>query len=428
MKLKTWLSLGMLLLSLPVAPKVTTLGGQAAGQSSPQSRTGPAKLLLTRQVEHLDAPAREPMIVEHPSGALFVAGYRASRPTLWKSLNRGARWTRVNVGPEAQGAIGNSDVDLAVARDGTIYFVTMGFNRRISEGTSIAVGVSRDLGATWSWTMISKSRFDDRPWIEVAPDGTAHLIWNDGSGVNHAVSRDRGVSWPRSARIHNQGCSSHLATGPNGEVAVRITPLSASANKYDEGVDLIAVSSDGGATWQKHPAPGAREWTSMANFEPGMISRWVEPLAWDVQGYLYSLWTDHTGVWLARSTDRAATWEQWRLAETTDLAHYPYLIARGRGELAATWFTGAAETLHWRVVQIDIRDGRPRIRESLPLRSDSWEPPDRPGDPPIRDTAGEYLGLTFLRDGGLAVVSPIQDPMKWRFGFSWWRFEALRSR
>jgi hypothetical protein len=36
----------------------------------------------------------------------------------------GNRWTRVNVGSEADGAIGNSDVDLAMARDGTLYFVT----------------------------------------------------------------------------------------------------------------------------------------------------------------------------------------------------------------------------------------------------------------------------------------------------------------
>ena len=425
MVLKTFLSLVMLLPSLPLPGN----GGKAEGQSPLQSGSLTAKLVLTRRVEHLGAPAREPMIVEHPSGAQFVSGYGASRPTLWKSRDRGATWRRVNVGSEAQGAVGNSDVDLAVARDGTIYFVTMGFNRRTNEGTGIAVGVSWDVGATWSWTTVSKSRFDDRPWIAVAPDGTAHLIWNDGCGVNHVVSRDQGVSWKKGPRIHNQGGSSHLATGPNGEVSVRITPWSASGNKHDEGVDLIAVSTDGGATWQKHAAPGQREWPSPVDNKPGTIQRWVEPLAWDVQGDLYSLWTDRTGVWLARSTDRAVTWTQWRLTETTDVAHYPYLIARGKGELAATWFTGSAETLQWHVARIDIggHDSRPRIMESSPLRADSWDPPDRPEDRPIRDTAGEYLGVTFLRDGGLAVVSPIQDPMTWRFGFSWWRFDVRRE-
>jgi hypothetical protein len=409
--------------SLPVA-----LAGGASGQKPKRERStsGAAKLVLTRHVEHLDAPAREPMIVEHPSGALFVSGYRSGRPTLWKSLDRGAKWARVNVGTEAQGAVGNSDVDLAIARDGTLYFVAMGYNRRVNEGTSIAIGVSRNLGATWSWTILSKTRFDDRPWVEVAPDGTAHVIWNDGRGVNHVVIRDRGVSWTKQPRINDHGGSSHLAVGPNGEVAVRIVPLSASGNKFDSGVDLIAVSTNGGASWQKHSAPGQRDWKPLTNTEPGRIPRWVEPLAWDAQGFLYSLWTDHTGVWLARSTDQGANWKQWRLVETSDLAHYPYLIARDRGELAATWFTGSAETLRWHAARIDLsgNDSQPRVMESLPLRADSWDPPDRPGDPPVRDTAGEYLGITFLRNGGLAVVSPIQDPMRWRYGFSWWRFDV----
>lgn len=385
-----------------------------------------SKLILTRRVDHLDAPTREPMIVEHPSGVQFVTGYRAHRPTLWKSGDHGRTWTRVNVGTESKGAIGNSDVDLAIAPDGTLYFVTMGYNRATNEGTSIAVGASQDLGTSWNWTVISRTRFDDRPWIEVASDGVAHLIWNDGSGVNHAVSRNQGIAWTRRPRIHDKGGSSHLALGPSRYIAVRITPESASANKYDTGVDLIAVSLNGGVSWKKHSAPGQRDWVSLTANKPGTIPRWVEPVAWDAQGSLYSLWTDHTGVWVARSYDYGETWMQWRVVDTTEMAHFPYLIARGTGELAATWFTGSNETLKWHVAMIDAntKADPPRVIQSLALRTDSWTPPDRPGDPPTRDTAGEYLGLTFLRDGSLVVVTPIQDPMKWRFGFSWWRFEA----
>jgi len=29
--------------------------------------------------------------------------------------------------------------------------------------------------------MLSKKRFDDRPWVAVEPDGTVHVVWNDGN-------------------------------------------------------------------------------------------------------------------------------------------------------------------------------------------------------------------------------------------------------
>ncbi len=73
----------------------------------------------------------------------------------------------------------------------------------------------------------------------------------------------------------------------NGEIAVHVTPASAGYNKFTPGVDLIAVSRDGGKTWQKHPAPGERDWN--ADWNKG-TPRWVEPVAWDADGALYSLW------------------------------------------------------------------------------------------------------------------------------------------
>ncbi|HEX5716310.1 MAG TPA: sialidase family protein [Thermoanaerobaculia bacterium] len=395
-----------------------------SGGCSGFGRRPASALSVADPIDHLDSLAREPMVVEHPDGTLFVSGYGASAPTLWKSSDHGANWMRVHVGNEADGALGNSDVDLAVAPDGTLYFVAMVFDREALEGRSISIGVSKDVGMTWSWTLLSETRFDDRPWVEVAPDGTAHVIWNDGDGVCHAVSRDGGITWTERPRIHAQGGSSHLAVGPHGELAVRVTPLSASGNRYDEGIDILAISSDGGATWQKRAAPGQREWSPMQDnqvpprwVEPA-LPRWVEPLAWDAEGALYSLWSNQKGLWLAQSRDQGVDWTSWHMDKGADVLYFPYLIARGHGELAGTWFSGVGEKVQAHVGLFKVGDGdAPRLIQSKPIRLNAWRQD-------VRDTGGEYLAMTFLRTGGLGVVSPVQNQQAEQFGFSWWKIEV----
>ena len=386
----------------------------------------PKALVEVQHVDHLDRLAREPMVVELSDGKLFVSGYDGDMdktPNLWRSRDHGATWDRVNVGTKADGAIGNSDVDLAAGPDNTLYFVTMGFDRKVGEGLHIAVGVSKDAGAKWSWTMLSKDRFDDRPWVKVTPDGTAHVIWNDGNGVRHAVSNDRGRSWKEYSRIHEQGGSSHLAVGPHGELAARVTPASASGNKFTPGVDLMAVSQDGGKTWQKHPAPGQRDWDP--DLDKG-TPRWVEPVAWDSKGALYYLWGTSKGLWLARSLDQGANWTNWHIIDKDELSYYPYLTARGDGELAATWSTGEGDALLAHVARINIGDGKalPQVVEAQPFQTETWSRAFelRPGESPHRVTAGEYIPVIFLRAGGLGVVTTIQNPPQSRVGFRWWKF------
>lgn len=116
------------------------------------------------------------------------------------------------------------------------------------------------------------------------------------------------------------------------------------------------------------------------------------------------------------------------MAQGDRVAYFPYLIARGSGELAATWFSGLSSDLQAHVALLYVGaepgDAAPRVIRSEPLLPDSWGLPERGNDPEVRDPAGEYLTVTFLRDGGLAVVSTIQDTRANRFGFSWWKIEA----
>ncbi len=409
-------------------------GAPPEGADAPATRAGaaapaaPTALTLGAPVLHLGQLAREPMFVEHPDGTLFLSGYGSqvtgvdprSVPFLWKSVDGGATWVAVDVGTAADGAIGNSDVDLAIAPDGTLYFAAMGFDRSAFEGVHVAIGASRDGGATWSWSLLSEDRFDDRPWVEVAPNGTAHAVWNDGAGVSHAVSTDGGATWVERERIHPRGGSSHLAIGPAGEIAVRVTPLSASGRTFDEGLELVAVSTDGGETWAKHPAPGTLEWDPTFR-DPTKIPRWVEPIAWDAQGALYSLWSAGTEVRLARSVDRGATWREWTVAADDEIAYFPYLVARGEGELAATWFTGGGDAMAVRAALIRVPaggEGEPTVLLAEPFQIDVWRDLESAR---ARDPGGEYLPVAFLSDGDLGVAAPVQDARNERFGFSWRR-------
>jgi hypothetical protein len=358
------------------------------------------------------------MLVEHPSGAIFVSGYGSGTPRLWKSTNLGSTWRAVDVGTEATGAIGNSDVSLATAPDGTIYFAVMTYDRKTNEGVQVAVGVSRDVGASWKWQTVTRARYDDRPWIVVAPNGTAHLIWNDGTGVLHASSRDHGATWTAPAHIHDHGGSSHMAIGPNGQIAVRIIPGARSGFVCDSTTDLVALSTDDGASWRKVKAPAAGR--PMGCLGGKDIERWVDPLAFDRAGDLYTLWTDSSGVALGRINRDGNTWTTWRVmshAAGEPFAFFPYLAARGNGELAATWVIKATDTLHWRAASIVVpRDGGAlSARVSTPFVLEAFR-----GKNP--DAGGEYLATAFLRDGSIAVVTPIQNGAKQRLGFAWRRF------
>jgi hypothetical protein len=157
----------------------------------------------------------------------------------------------------------------------------------------------------------------------------------------------------------------------------------------------------------------------MMELKNGGLPRWVEPIAWDAAGALYYLWADPAGVRLARSNDRGSTWQQWLVVATDDAsAFFPFLTARGQGDLAATWFTAKLSdysTLRAHVVRMTVStSGAPQVTSAPPF---TFEAVNAQGIP---QPGGEYVPVAFLRNGSLAVVTPIQNPKAERLGFSWW--------
>lgn len=436
---RPWIALATLVL-LGCGGDQTRFAGKS---DAVRARAFPAKLVQISSVDHTaQQPVREPMIVEHPDGTLFVAGWPLNpdpdtTPRLWKRDSGDQPWESVEVGTEADGAKGNSDVDLAIGPNGTLYYAVMGFSWEKGHGTHIAIGASPDKGKSWRWTSLSDEEGADRPWVAVAPDGRVHVVWNDGAaGPTHAISTDGGTTWEQRSRVHPAGTPSHLAIGPAGELAVRITPLTSTGFRPDEVPDMIAVSNDCGKNWGKHAAPGSRDWDPTL-VDATKIPRWVEPVAWDAGGALYTMWSEGDQLMLGRSKDLGTSWITWLVADDQLSAYYPYLIARGTGELAATWFSGRGEDLKVNVALIRAPTGDNDgllVARADPFQQKAWsESWARPGTV-SRDTAGEYVPVVFLGDFELGMVTTLQDVRgDWnrgyefrnnRQGFTWRRFDG----
>lgn len=409
-------------MSNPNKPWILLLLAMTAQAAFPATVTSGDSLKLIARVDHLDGLAREPMVVQHPTGPVFVSGFGSQvtgtdwtkPPPLWRSDDEGKSWSRVSVGNSAQGAQGNSDVDLTVGPDGTLYFFVMGFNRETRMGTHVTMGVSRNLGTSWQWQRLSQTPMDDRPWVGATPAGGVHAIWNDGKGVRHSVSTNAGRSWDEQARISPTGGSSHLATGPNGELAVRITPMSASGNRMNAETNEVAISTDAGHSWVRSAAPGNAAWPPESS-----VPRWVEPLAWGQNQTLYALWSEGTTVKLGWTQNMGTSWESVVVAEEPGLAFFPYLQSNHQGQLAATWFVRQEQSLTAQLAHIDLSDTSLTVRRAAPFTPLAWtEDPDQP----LPDPAGEYVPVLMMDNNRLAVVTPVQDLRNNRWGFTWWLF------
>lgn len=389
------------------------------------------ELIIKEKVDVISSLAREAMIAEHPNGDLYVTGYENASisPKLWKSTDRGKNWIQLETGTLEQGADGNSDVDLVIDEDGVIYLLSMkytripedalnsGFDFSTLQGEHIAVGVSRDEGMTWEWTYLSQNDYDDRPWIELASDGSAHVIWNDGKGVHYSRSTNQGKTWEQQPDIAAKGGSSHFAAGPNGQLATRVVPMSASGFAFDEGIELIRLSLDNGRTWQDVAVPGTRNWSE--GFDE-QNPRWVEPIQWDSEGNLYYLWAEGEGqeLKLGVSDNNGQDWKTYLVASSKKMLYFPFLNIQN-DQMAGTWVSGFGEDLRHHVAVLKIENDELTVTPLAPQKISDLQ--SRWGTSPSLSTGGEYFPIITLSDGDLGIVTTLQNYADNRLGFTWWR-------
>lgn len=387
------------------------------------------KLVVKNQIDHVHFLAREPMVCEHPDGTLFVTGYKndSGSPQLWKSVDGGNSWGWVNIGTQEDGAIGNSDVDLFIDGKGNIYLLSMtytiipkedieNFDYSTTKGERVVVGISRDVGASWTWETISENDYDDRPWITATTDGTVHIIWNDGSGVHRSISKDNGASWEKVEDISSVGGSSFLANGANGQLAVRVTPLSASGFQRDPGVDFIKLSLDNGVSWSDVSIPGNLDWPE----DYSGVPRWVEPIGWDKENRFYSLWSEGQQLKLGVSEDNGSSWQEYEVTKNVDTMYYPYLEVGDQG-LLCTWMSGFEGNVKHNAAVIKMHTDGIQTYLLEPQTLDVWS---RFGTDDIElSTGGEYFPIIPLANGNFGMVTSIQNGKANRHGFTWWELE-----
>lgn len=179
-------------------------GEPATGVATPTT-----PLVLLDSSMYLGNPAREPMVVVHPSGTLFASGYggeargyRGADPTvprIVKSLDLGKHWTPIDVGGRREGAIGGvSDLDMAVAPDGTLYHTALLFDPEAWAGIRVGMGTSRDGGAPFPIDVAARAEgeFDtggEYLGAVFLPDGSIGVVFPI---QNYSASRF-GFGWRR---------------------------------------------------------------------------------------------------------------------------------------------------------------------------------------------------------------------------------------
>lgn len=108
--------------------------------------------------------------------------------------------------------------------------------------------------------------------------------------------------------------------------------------------------------------------------------------------------------------------EVWQRARTPRISPTSSLVD---GANLVYWFSGSDASLQFHVGKIDATSAdQPRLLQSAPIQLDSRGR----ANPPRRSTSGEYVGITFLGNGGIGVAAPIYNPTEKRFGFTWLRF------
>jgi hypothetical protein len=242
---------------------------------------------------------------------------------MWRSTDGGATWAPLGlpmtpgIGPRGLGQ-GVSDPDFAMDSKGRVYFTDL------EALAAASVSWSDDDGATWLMgndiASVAGEGPIDRNWI--ATHGTDVYFMGNFADERVLKSTDGGVTW---SKVGSSPCEQEFVTNAAGALLVGC-PTG------------IAVSTDGGAHFEKRLVPGA-----------STKIRAMGAPAVDAAGNVYISWANETGIWLAGTPDLGVTW--WPpiqvsapLFEPGKGTHiWPWAVAGDAGRVAVAWYGTSAD-------------------------------------------------------------------------------------
>lgn len=319
--------------------------GDNLNNSSP---SGLELLNATRLTE--TGTAFEPSVVADRQGNVYVTAAQGIRifPTqpdrtvdasrLWVSNDRGSSWREIEAVDPSTGVSNlplGAEGDLALAQDGTVYFVDL------AHVAGVPVARSTDAGETWE--LRSPNAFavpvGDREWVATGPGETVVVGWNQvPSGQWVAVSTDGGRTFPIQTRI------------PGTEL---VQPGAGGIGEDGASAGVPAVDSDGNIYLARAPSQGPTVYRSTdggLTFEETVVHETSDPTDFifavadvDDADNVYVLWAEpvdgNVEAFYAYSSDQGETWsDPIQVTAHNGSTVLPWLDATDDGRLAVAYY------------------------------------------------------------------------------------------
>lgn len=266
----------------------------------------------------------------------------------YHSRDGGATWRYLVVEPPAdarRNTYEGGDCDVAFDAGGTLYTADLWLG-------SIAVGSTRDHGATWVSTPVATTvPVVDRPWLVGGPAGTVHMAYHDvqfamPGTIWYTRSTDYGATFSPSIPVAVPtdekpfNWMGNLVVSPDGqEMHIVYTRRATALLEFNSGPAAllehevwVAASRDGGLTWT----------STLVSVRPASASYLYPSLARDAAGILHLVFAQATStdqpVWYASSTDGGLTWTAPVKVLANVRAYSPWVDAREPGKAAILWY------------------------------------------------------------------------------------------